>query len=164
MDKVIADVIEISRKIPQLLHSNAPDYILDSRMDSQLKRLLLRLVETSHLWTGSLDGEFGGFEKTLSPFIKIYLSGIKGTTTLTYACELKRVFRLDCTFEFLNIESMCSNWKYLVCEYLFHTATRAFHRQAPARKKTIPACVDAVQTSFYYVIPRTDRSTPWLLR
>lgn len=83
MDNVAADIIEISRKMPQLSHADAPDYILDSKMDPQLKRLLLRLVETSHLWTGSVDGEFGGFEKTLSPFIKIYLSGIKGTATLT---------------------------------------------------------------------------------
>jgi hypothetical protein len=82
MGKVIANVIEISRKMPQLAHTNAPDYILDSRMDSQLKRLLLRLAETSHLWAGSLDGEFGRSEKTLTPFIKIYLSGIKGTVTL----------------------------------------------------------------------------------
>ncbi|KAF9146766.1 hypothetical protein BGX30_009548 [Mortierella sp. GBA39] len=83
VDNVAADIVEISGTMPQLSHADAPDYILDSKMNPQLKRLLLRLVETSHLWTGSADGEFGGFEKTLSPFIKIYLSGIKGTATIT---------------------------------------------------------------------------------
>ncbi|KAF8948815.1 hypothetical protein BGZ47_002397 [Haplosporangium gracile] len=82
MAEVIVDIIEISRTIPQFSHTDVPDYILDSKTDPQLKRLLLRLVETSHLWMGSVDGEFGGFEKTLWPFIKIYLSGITGTATL----------------------------------------------------------------------------------
>ncbi|KAF9130801.1 hypothetical protein BG015_003961, partial [Linnemannia schmuckeri] len=97
MAEVIADIIEISRTMSQLSHVDAPDYILDSKMDPQLKRLLLRLVETSHLWTGSADGEFGGFEKTLSPFIKIYLSGIKGTATLTFPPSSARKKKDDTT-------------------------------------------------------------------
>lgn len=58
MDKVTTNIKKISRAILQILRANASVYILDSKMDLQLKRLLLRLVETSHLWVGSVDGEF----------------------------------------------------------------------------------------------------------